>query len=150
LRIGVRGLGLEPGAEVILPSFTFSAVLNVVLQEELARIVEIVRPPLAESDGLAGLSVRSGLGAEFIANDRDWISQSLTQKGIATGRYFAPLHQQRVLQARPFEKNAKERGTRKKTRGTETANLKGWAGKCKHPRPNSRPAWRRRSLSRTA
>src|SRR6267154_916510 len=35
LHIAVRALGLEPGAEVILPSFTFSALLNVILQEGL-------------------------------------------------------------------------------------------------------------------
>src|SRR5436305_5464337 len=32
LQIAVRALGLERGAEVILPSFTFSALLNVILQ----------------------------------------------------------------------------------------------------------------------
>jgi len=35
LHIAVRAMGLEPGAEVILPSFTFSALLNVILQEGL-------------------------------------------------------------------------------------------------------------------
>src|SRR5712692_10601390 len=35
LHIAVRVLGLEPGSEVILPSFTFSALLNVILQEGL-------------------------------------------------------------------------------------------------------------------
>jgi perosamine synthetase len=35
LHIAVRALGLQPGAEVILPSFTFSALLNVILQEGL-------------------------------------------------------------------------------------------------------------------
>src|ERR1700686_1497574 len=35
LHIAVRALGLERGAEVILPSFTFSALLNVILQEGL-------------------------------------------------------------------------------------------------------------------
>ena len=35
LQIAMRAVGLEPGAEVILPSFAFSAVLNVVLQEGL-------------------------------------------------------------------------------------------------------------------
>ena len=100
-----------------------------IYDRELARIVEIVRPPLASRVGRISWFVYPvRLGAEFSANDRDWISQSLTQKGIATGRYFAPLHRQPVLQARPFEKNAKERGTRKKTRGTQTANLKGWGG----------------------
>jgi len=35
LQIAVRALGLQRGAEVVLPSFTFSALLNVVLQEGL-------------------------------------------------------------------------------------------------------------------
>src|SRR6266404_3469034 len=35
LHIAVRALGLEAGAEIILPSFTFSALLNVILQEGL-------------------------------------------------------------------------------------------------------------------
>src|SRR5258708_8618349 len=35
LQLAVRALGLEPGTEVILPSFTFSALLNVILQEGL-------------------------------------------------------------------------------------------------------------------
>src|ERR1700730_7670934 len=35
LQIAARALGLERGAEVILPSFTFSALLNVILQEGL-------------------------------------------------------------------------------------------------------------------
>src|SRR5581483_10290414 len=35
LQLAVRALDLEPGAEVILPSFTFSALLNVILQEGL-------------------------------------------------------------------------------------------------------------------
>lgn len=35
LQIAVRSLGLQRGAEVVLPSFTFSALLNVVLQEGL-------------------------------------------------------------------------------------------------------------------
>jgi perosamine synthetase len=35
LQIAVRGLGLQRGAEVVMPSFTFSALLNVVLQEGL-------------------------------------------------------------------------------------------------------------------
>ncbi len=42
LHIAVRTLGLKPGAEVILPSFTFSALLNVILQEGLRpRFVDI-------------------------------------------------------------------------------------------------------------
>jgi perosamine synthetase len=35
LQIAVRALGLERGSEVILPSFSFSALLNVILQEGL-------------------------------------------------------------------------------------------------------------------
>src|SRR5947209_1943573 len=42
LQIAVRALGLERGVEVILPSFTFSALLNVILQEGLQpRFVDI-------------------------------------------------------------------------------------------------------------
>jgi perosamine synthetase len=42
LQLAVRALELEPGAEVILPSFTFSALLNVILQEGLRpRFVDI-------------------------------------------------------------------------------------------------------------
>ena len=35
LHLAVRALRLERGSEVILPSFTFSALLNVILQEGL-------------------------------------------------------------------------------------------------------------------
>ena len=42
LHLAVRALDLERGAEVILPSFTFSALLNVILQEGLRpRFVDI-------------------------------------------------------------------------------------------------------------
>jgi perosamine synthetase len=37
LHLAVRALCLERGAEVILPSFTFSALLNVILQEGSGR-----------------------------------------------------------------------------------------------------------------
>ena len=42
LQLAVRALGLERGAEVLLPSFAFSALLNVILQEGLQpRFVDI-------------------------------------------------------------------------------------------------------------
>jgi perosamine synthetase len=42
LHLAVRALNLEAGAEVVLPSFTFSALLNVILQEGLRpRFVDI-------------------------------------------------------------------------------------------------------------
>ena len=42
LHLAVRALGLKAGDEVILPSFTFSALLNVILQEGLRpRFVDI-------------------------------------------------------------------------------------------------------------
>ena len=44
LHIAVRTLGLKPGAEVIVPSFAFSAVLNVVLQENLQPVFVDVDP----------------------------------------------------------------------------------------------------------
>src|SRR5438128_2436454 len=44
LQIAMRAVGLEPGAEVILPSFAFSAVLNVVLQEGLQPVFVDIDP----------------------------------------------------------------------------------------------------------
>src|SRR4029077_4457988 len=44
LHLRVRALKLEHGAEVILPSFTFSALLNVILQEGLRRTVVDIDP----------------------------------------------------------------------------------------------------------
>lgn len=42
LHLAMRALNLEQGAEVILPSFSFSALLNVILQEGLRpRFVDI-------------------------------------------------------------------------------------------------------------
>jgi dTDP-4-amino-4,6-dideoxygalactose transaminase len=87
---------------------------------ELAHVGEIVRPPLASIVGRIGWFVYPiRLKAEFSAEDRDWICESLLQKGIATGRYFAPLHQQPVLLAYPFAKNAKGWGTRQKGRSAQ-------------------------------
>lgn len=64
LQLAIRALKLKPGAEVILPSFTFSALLNVVLEENLRpRFVDIdpqtynTTPELIE----AAISARTGL-----------------------------------------------------------------------------------------
>ena len=79
---------------------------------ELAHIAEIIRPPLTSGVGRISWFVYPiRLAAEFDAKDRDWICESLLEKGIAAGRYFAPLHQQPLLKTHPFAKNAKEWGT---------------------------------------
>ena len=97
-----------------------------VYDRQLEKIGEIVRPPLKSDVGRISWFVYPiRLAAEFSAKDRDWICESLAQKGIATGRYFAPLHQQPVLETRSFAKNAKGLGTQPK--GIR-ANLKGWGG----------------------
>jgi perosamine synthetase len=44
LHLAIRGLSLPPGAEVILPSFTFGAVLNVLLQEKLQPVFVEIDP----------------------------------------------------------------------------------------------------------
>lgn len=46
LQIAIRALGIERDAEVILPSFTFSAVLNVVLLEGLRPRFVDIDPPI--------------------------------------------------------------------------------------------------------
>jgi len=88
-------------------------------REELA---EIYARGLAQVGGIVPPSVKSAvgriswfvypvrLGPEFTAKDRDSICESLARKGIATGRYFAPLHRQPVV------------GSNGKTK------LKGWGG----------------------
>jgi len=72
---------------------------------ELANIPEIIRPALECAVGRISWFVYPvQLEAEFTADDRDRICESLLQKGIATGRYFAPLHGQPVLASRSFAK----------------------------------------------
>ncbi len=97
---------------------------------ELAQVSEIIRPSLASKVGRISWFVYPvRLAAEFGATDRDWICESLGQKGIATGRYFAPLHRQPVLQAHPFDKlRAGSFAKNAKGWGTQASNLKGWGG----------------------
>jgi perosamine synthetase len=79
----------------------------------LARIAQITRPPLNSVVGRISWFVYPvQLAADFNANHRDWICDSLLTKGIATGRYFAPLHRQPVLKSHPSPKSGEEWGTR--------------------------------------
>ena len=65
---------------------------------ELASIPEIVRPPLRSVIGRISWFVYPvQLGQEFTAAERDRICESMLKMGVATGRYFAPLHRQPVL-----------------------------------------------------
>jgi perosamine synthetase len=65
----------------------------------LAGIHEIVRPRLTSGVGRISWFVYPvRLADHFTRNDRDRICDSLANKGIATGKYFAPLHRQPVLQ----------------------------------------------------
>ena len=82
----------------------------------LANVAEIIRPPLTSRVGrISWFIYPVRLTEEFNAKHRDWVCQSLLRKGIATRRYFAPLHRQPVLKTHPFAKNAKEWGTHKKS-----------------------------------
>ena len=106
---------------------------------ELARVEGIVRPALASADERISWFVYPvTLGADFSVKDRDGICESLARKGIASGRYFAPLHQQPVL-AQLLAKNGKGWGTLAKGWGLRAkeslprkqkpaADLKGWGG----------------------
>jgi len=61
----------------------------------LAGISQIDRPPRSSDIGRISWFVYPvQLGAEFNAEDRDRICQAMLERGIATGRYFAPLHRQ--------------------------------------------------------
>ena len=100
-----------------------------IYDRELTHIGDITRPALTSAVGRISWFVYPvRLAAEFAAQDRDWICQSLARKGIASGRYFAPLHQQPILQSQPFAKNAKGWGT-------QAANLKGWGSQARTQGP---------------
>jgi perosamine synthetase len=65
---------------------------------ELAGIIEVHRPPLTSAVGRISWFVYPiRLTKEFIRADRDKVCESMLRRGIATGRYFAPLHLQPVL-----------------------------------------------------
>ncbi len=65
----------------------------------LQGIADVVRPPLSSVIGRISWFVYPiRLPDRFARADRDWICEVLATKGIATGRYFAPLHRQPVLQ----------------------------------------------------
>ena len=64
----------------------------------LAGIHEIVRPRLTSGVGrISWFVYPMRLADHFTRNDRDRICDSLASKGVATGKYFAPLHRQPVL-----------------------------------------------------
>jgi dTDP-4-amino-4,6-dideoxygalactose transaminase len=65
---------------------------------QLARIPEVVRPPLMSNVGRMSWFVYPvQLADEFGAIDRDRVCEAMSRRGIATGRYFAPLHRQPVF-----------------------------------------------------
>jgi perosamine synthetase len=74
---------------------------------ELARVTDIIRPALASKVGRISWFVYPiRLTEEFSRADRDWICESMLRKGIATGRYFAPLHRQPVMHTHTVDENA--------------------------------------------
>jgi perosamine synthetase len=76
----------------------------------LAPIAEIIRPPLKSELGRISWFVYPvQVAPEFTAEHRDWICDSLLKKGIATGRYFAPLHRQPVLKFHGFATSEADR-----------------------------------------
>jgi perosamine synthetase len=82
---------------------------------ELANISEVIRPPLRSNVGRISWFVYPvQLAADFSGSERDQICDAMRQKGIATGRYFAPLHRQPVLRQLPklftSEKTEVQRG----------------------------------------
>ena len=64
----------------------------------LCSVKDLICPPLSNAIGRISWFVYPvRLSARFTRADRDWICGSLASKGIATGKYFAPLHRQPVL-----------------------------------------------------
>jgi perosamine synthetase len=101
-----------------------------IYDRELKRIGEIVRPSLTTAVGRISWFVYPvRLGAEFDVKHRDWICESLARKGIASGRYFAPLHRQPLV-SHAFARNGKKWNSQVKSSASEdlkqAAKLKGW------------------------
>ena len=64
----------------------------------LANIREVMRPPLTNPLGrISWFAYPVRLAPEFTAKHRDQVCAFMLKKGIGTGKYFAPLHQQPVL-----------------------------------------------------
>jgi perosamine synthetase len=92
-----------------------------IYDRELPGFADVIRPPLMSNVGRISWFVYPiRLAAEFGAQDRDWICESMLRKGVATGRYFAPLHRQPLLGSDPFAKNAKGWGNRGSSRLSQT------------------------------
>ena len=71
-----------------------------IYDRQLAAEANIRRPPLKSVMGrISWFGYPIQLTIEFTRADRDAICESMERKGIATGRYFAPLHLQPVFHA---------------------------------------------------
>jgi perosamine synthetase len=90
-------LGLEQMKR--LPSIVrHRQVLAEIYGRKLSGISEIVRPALsAPNSQISWFVYAVQLATGFTAADRDLICSALASRGIATGRYFAPLHKQPVI-----------------------------------------------------
>jgi perosamine synthetase len=88
----------------------------------LRKIGDAARPALTSSIGRTSWFVYAiQLSPEFSEKDRDAICDLMLEKGIQTGRYFAPLHVQPVFLSHAGAKNAPGWGTRE-LRNTESAS----------------------------
>jgi perosamine synthetase len=69
-----------------------------IYDRELAAMADVRRTPLKSDAGRVSWFVYPiQLAKEFTRADRDAVCESMLHKGIATGRYFAPLHLQPVF-----------------------------------------------------
>ena len=72
---------------------------------ELTQVTGVIRPPLSSIVGQISWFVYPvRLPEEFTRSDRDAVCLAMAEKGIATGRYFSPLHLQPVLARTGLEK----------------------------------------------
>lgn len=72
-------------------------------ERHLSGVEEVVTPPARVRNGrISWFCYVIQLKEEFTGSDRDWLCRDLLSRGIGTGRYFAPLHRQPVLNDRPL------------------------------------------------
>jgi perosamine synthetase len=132
-----------------------------IYDRELAQIPQIICPALSTDTGRISWFVYPiQLAEEFTAEDRDRISEAMLRQGIATGRYFAPLHKQPVLTSsflsnEPAELESSNPSTAKDTKGhEEIEGQQAWSlsapGANETGRMSYAPAAQRRNLNSPA
>lgn len=111
LHLALLTLGIGEGHEVIVPSFAFVAVANAVLQVRATPVFAEIDPVTLNLDPVAvarAITPRTRTISWFVYVvrlpefvSRDHVQAELARCGIASSRYFAPIHLQPAWRNQP-------------------------------------------------